>query len=277
MSESEVLQWNLDFPNKGSAKSQSTINSRKDVLSALLSEYDPTLVALQEADNTGIKEVLRKDYQFERSGGIITAYKSNRLYDPSELTKTNNMLLLEFREIDNYERRLLVCNVHLRSRTYSERGEREDIGTKVVREFKSYRSDDYSNEEIILGDFNENPYVKVILKETGFFGRRNLFQVKDKTKRSTPPDRPLYNPTWHIFGKRSGAIGTYYNPGSAIEAPWYLFDQILLSPEIAVCEDDSVQVVSEVQGHDLVGKSPRCKPDRSVGSDHLPVVTKLNL
>jgi hypothetical protein len=86
----------------------------------------------------------------------------------------------------------------------------------------------------------------------------------------------FYNPMWGCFGDRTeGPPGSYYlHASKPLNYYWNLYDQVLLRPglmdllqEVRVLEDDGQ--TSLLTRHGL--------PDGSAGSDHLPVLFRLDL
>jgi len=86
----------------------------------------------------------------------------------------------------------------------------------------------------------------------------------------------FYNPMWAHFGDRGGRVpGTYYyDKAEHVTYFWNMFDQILVRP--ALLEGlgaESVRILTSVRGLSLLGPSGR--PDKTIASDHLPVLVDL--
>ncbi len=130
---------------------------------------------------------------------------------------------------------------------------------------------------ILLGDLNVNPF------EIGMVGTGGLHAVMSRDVASrgsrTVQSREydfFYNPMWARFGdQESGAPGTYYyDKAEHVTYFWNMFDQVLVRPSLLDGLDfESVRILTSVGGVSLLG--PGGKPDRSVGSDHLPVLAEL--
>lgn len=130
---------------------------------------------------------------------------------------------------------------------------------------------------ILLGDLNVNPF------ETGMVGTGGLHAVMSREVASrgsrTVQSREydfFYNPMWAHFGDRQGeAPGTYYyDKAEHVTYFWNMFDQVLVRPSLLDgLGVESVRILTSVRGISLLG--PGGKPDRSVGSDHLPVLAEL--
>ena len=90
--------------------------------------------------------------------------------------------------------------------------------------------------------------------------------------------RFFYNPMWNYLGDVvQTPPGTYYfNSGKNINFYWYMFDQILIRTELLDAFGiESIKIITEVSGSSLLDNSG--KPNIREGSDHLPVILKLDL
>jgi len=127
---------------------------------------------------------------------------------------------------------------------------------------------------IIVGDFNMNPF------EAGFASSAGLNAVMSRqiaareTRKVLGRDyRFFYNPMWNHFGDARGpTAGSYFHDSAQhINYYWHVFDQVLLRPSLAERFDPStVKILTAVGSRPLVGDNGR--PDRSVASDHLPLI-----
>lgn len=130
---------------------------------------------------------------------------------------------------------------------------------------------------ILLGDLNVNPF------ETGMVGTGGLHAVMSREVASRGSrivqSREydfFYNPMWAHFGDRQGeAPGTYYyDKAEHVTYFWNMFDQVLVRPALlGGLGSESVRILTSVGGVSLLG--PGGKPNRLVGSDHLPVLAEL--
>ena len=133
---------------------------------------------------------------------------------------------------------------------------------------------------ILVGDFNMNPF------EAGIAGAGGLHAVMDdriamRRQRTIRGEsfRFFYNPMWSRFGDDSvGPSGSYFYDasGEEINFYWNTFDQVLLSADLLPnFSGDDLEVVTEVGPTALL--DDRGMLNRAVGSDHLPIVFKLDL
>jgi len=90
----------------------------------------------------------------------------------------------------------------------------------------------------------------------------------------TRPYKFFYNPMWSHFGDRAAAAGTYYyESAEPLCYFWNIFDQVLLRPELlGGFTHERLRIVTEIAGVSLLTDG---RPDRTLASDHLPVLLQL--
>ena len=121
--------------------------------------------------------------------------------------------------------------------------------------------------------------------EAGMVGASGLHATMDRTvalrgsRTIRGKDYPFfYNPMWNYFGDENKAVsGThYYERNEHRVYFWNMFDQVLLRPAlIPHLRNPGVRILTEAGGVSLLSGSGR--PNKSVGSDHLPILFSLNL
>lgn len=132
---------------------------------------------------------------------------------------------------------------------------------------------------IIVGDLNVNPFERAVVGAMGLhavmaknIALRNSRRVQNKEYCF------FYNPMWRHFGERAdGPPGSYYY-GSAghVSYFWNIFDQVLIRPELIKCfPDDELRILTSVGTVALLGRSGQ--PNTQLGSDHLPILFKLDI
>jgi hypothetical protein len=87
----------------------------------------------------------------------------------------------------------------------------------------------------------------------------------------------FYNPMWNLLGDESnGPPGTYYYRKAAPKALfWHMFDQVLIRPDLI--DRFSVTELKIIEGDGQTSFIKNGFPDKTVASDHLPIVFRLNL
>lgn len=132
---------------------------------------------------------------------------------------------------------------------------------------------------LLMGDFNMNPF------ETGMIGARGLHatmsrRVAQRNSRVVQSrEYPFfYNPMWGLMGDSTpGPAGTYYYDNSEHTTLfWNMFDQVLLRPKLLSAFDNRSLQILETDG-DTSFLSRHGIPDKTKGSDHLPVLFSLDI
>jgi exonuclease III len=264
------LQWNM-----GVIDSRSDENSERliKVLETMTNEIKPSIVFIQEAA-PGTKEFLasKKFEAFKhKDRGLVTAFSKQDWITGAEDSPKEESRALGIR-IDSISGRLKLAawNIHALSRLHSQ----ED---KIAAECGKFRDTllrlrnihGWSGiEEIIAGDFNLPPYHNKIYSEDGFFANRCLHRAMSLSKKSALDAPVFFNPTWVLLGLVDPPLGSYYKTGQCDE-PWYCFDQILMTPNLA--QPGQVKLVSKTGDTDLCTATQCRIPDKKKGSDHLPM------
>ncbi len=121
--------------------------------------------------------------------------------------------------------------------------------------------------------------------ESGVVGAAGLHavmtkQIASKGRRTVSGKQYpfFYNPMWSCFGDRTaGPPGTYYyDRAEHVCYFWNVFDQVLLRPELLDrFPSEELRILTEDGDRSLLSASGL--PDKAAGSDHLPVLFKLDL
>lgn len=132
---------------------------------------------------------------------------------------------------------------------------------------------------VLVGDLNANPFDPGVASARGLHGVMSRVIAGRDTRRVSHRDYPMFfNPMWGFFGDDEWrAAGTYYREGSGghLVYYWHMYDQVLIRPALLPgYQPDSVQIITNVGGTRLTRSDWR--PDRDVGSDHLPVRVQLD-
>jgi hypothetical protein len=129
---------------------------------------------------------------------------------------------------------------------------------------------------VLIGDFNANPFEPGIVGAPGIHGVMTTGLANRESRKVSGRDFPFfYNPMWGLFGDRTpGPPGThYYGSGKPVNYFWNMYDQVLVRPSL-------VSALSEVRILDSDGTQSLLTrtglPDTASGSDHLPVLLRLD-
>jgi len=135
------------------------------------------------------------------------------------------------------------------------------------------------NRTVLVGDLNMSPFEKGVI---GAFGLHAVMSriVAGKRKRIVQKTESqfFYNPMWRLFGNSAyGPLGTYYRHSSKPnEYFWYIFDQVLIRPDLLDRFDDEDLELLTSDGTTSFISSDGI-PDANIASDHLPILFKLML
>jgi exonuclease III len=128
---------------------------------------------------------------------------------------------------------------------------------------------------VVVGDLNMNPFEEGVISADGLHGMMTVQLAATGSRVIEGQEHTtFYNPMWGLFGDRTpGPPGTYYRSAAdAVNYFWNTFDQVLVGPELA----DRLKTVSVLE-HDGTSslRTANGLPDRSEGSDHLPLLFRL--
>lgn len=270
----KLLQWNLRGA-KGNTP-LSVQQSRLQVLDDLLQLHTPSLVLVQEALQRVDKILQVRGYSIQHShtANLITAFRTDLWVASVPLPVLDHkhfMLTLLDSALNSIK--LAIWNVHLVSR-YRKQDKSianmlyEQLYLQNVRLWRE-RPQYAGRLEILSGDFNLSPYVEEFWR---IRANRSLHWLRLR-RRSATLEPELYNTSWPLLTGTRGPAGTYYFDDEH-DKPWYVYDQTLVSPELA--SNAEAEVVLEVRGRRLYrGKYFKLAED--VGSDHYPVIVPLSL
>ena len=270
-----LLQWNMGVFSEG--EDEEAERRRSGLLQTMLREHRPDLVVLQEAPRVPATAVLR-DGGYSVAAPrqrLVTAWRSDVWSDsdgrqPIAYTRASAVVL----EPVAGGRRLLLCNVHFPSRVGagSDKKTGQSLGD-LVAEIQQFRMDLSAGDvsEIVAGDFNLEPHEDRLQDENGFYASRGLLYVgaRERKRPAGERKRPLYNPSWQLYGALTEPHGTVYNTTSFGE-PWAVFDQALFSADL-LQGPIQAHLVTKTAGQSLLSAKVS-QPNRGVGSDHLPIV-----
>lgn len=278
-----LLQWNMGVFDEGASAGVGL--GRVDLLGELVVSRRPDVIAIQEAPRDHVARLLRGlGYEIDAPRHrLLTAWHTRQwtatVQQPFAYERVS-ALVLQRLDDDGGGPLVLVCNVHAPSRLHKSPEQIEEKLGDLVREIQSYRSDPDTGTfaEVIVGDFNLEPHRPLLQSENGLFGCRSHRHVAGQERARHrnglfhERTRALYNPSWQLSGGVEEPLGTYYYTGD-VGSPWFVFDQALFSTDL-VAGPVAAEVVAEVGGRDLLTSRVR-KPNSGVGSDHLPVVWRL--
>ena len=133
---------------------------------------------------------------------------------------------------------------------------------------------------VLVGDLNMNPYEDGIVSAKGLHAvmTRERAQQGRRTVRYNLSNAYFYNPMWRHFGEQpSGHAGTYFFRSPRERADfWNVYDQVLLRPELLpYFRDEDLKILHCAGTKSLL--DPNGVIDRTVASDHLPILFRLSI
>ena len=176
---------------------------------------------------------------------------------------------------------LLLAVVHLRSKLHQ-----TDVATnqtlavsELARDLARMEQKVGHRRSLLVGDLNMNPFEPGLVAGAclnATMDRRIAAKGERSIDQKTYPF--FYNPMWSLLGDYSpGPPGTYYHRGESGQVTyfWHMFDQVLVRPELLPMFDNASLRVIDADGIvSLLTKNGT--PDIHVGSDHLPILFRLN-
>lgn len=263
--------WNVNGNVPPSRIAAFAHESDADIL--ILAESTGSLQAILKELNRDVDRLYFPDIGESDRLVILTRFEP----DPSVLVRDTFGV-----SIRNYRTPLsdsfLVVAVHLRSKLWAKTEDQILAAPRVARVIREAEENTGHARTIVIGDLNMNPF------EAGVVGSEGLHGIMDRRIASTfsrevqgETYRYFYNPMWGMFGDAGESPpGTYfYNSSSEVNYFWNMFDQVLVRPTLLdFLAKDGVKIVTEIQGETLLTNLGR--PNKSSGSDHLPVVCRLS-
>lgn len=173
-------------------------------------------------------------------------------------------------------RSLLIAAAHLPSKMHFSDESQVFESVQLARMIEEVEASEGHLRTMLLGDLNMNPF------EAGMVGARGglhavmsrRIAARDTRTVQNEKYRFFYNPMWNHLGDRTDVGGTfYYESSEAVCYFWNMYDQVLLRPDLlAGFVPEQVRILTEVGGVSLLEGG---RPDKTVASDHLPVVVEL--
>lgn len=262
----KVLFWNTNN-NEGEI-----INI---VLNELIVEYEIALVILAEYKANTIellgslnkKGIAMRPYPTSGCERITVIGKKMDI-EPGSHTDYASFQIVNKKDI--------YCCVHLPSRIYNNSlGMREIVIDEIIQNIQSIEKELGSNNTIVVGDFNSNPFDSECIKANSFHGIP-IFDDASREKRTIANNefKMFYNPMWSFFGDKQKPYGTYYYSGNEISnIYWHIYDQVIIRPSLKKRFNTSnLRIITNTGLHRLLDSAEH--PDKHI-SDHLPLLFEI--
>ncbi|MTI89034.1 MAG: hypothetical protein FH748_13840 [Balneolaceae bacterium] len=197
---------------------------------------------------------------------------------------TNNNFRVNFEESKKYylitslvfnSIKIIICSVHFLAKN-KDPDVQKRIVEKTINEINESLNSYDSNNKIIIGDFNIEPFDDSMLNIYNFNSVSSIEHRSKLYKTYQDVDYDIYyNPFFSYHGDLSaGPPGTYFYEKETQTQPWYIFDQALINSKfLNNIDTKECNVLEKLNGIGLTKKSGRPKTDYS---DHLPIKIKIN-
>lgn len=170
----------------------------------------------------------------------------------------------------------ILCCVHLNSKIYSAHEDHREIFIEqILKDVQDVENELKTENTIIVGDFNVNPYDSSLINARYFHGIPIYAEAKKKLRVIAGREYHMfYNPMWNLLGDSQEPYGTYYYSGNDTENTfWNIYDQVIIRPvlrERFVIE--SLKIIKETKTRFLLNNSGH--PNKKI-SDHLPIMFEI--
>lgn len=234
-------------------------------------DYDMIILAEYEDDiNDLLKKMQKSKITMYK---IMTNCKRIKILSKSKPNNIKHCNETEYYTIKilevNKKEKQIIGAVHLPSKLYAKDEDRRMEISELVNDIEKLEYKYATNNTIIVGDFNADPFDGCMIKVTGLHSVSSK-DVALKLKRVVKKREytMFYNPMWNKFGDYEGVAGTYYySGGTAEEIFWHIFDQVIIRPQlISRFEEGKLNIITKI-GDDILLKKDR----KIMISDHLPI------
>lgn len=183
---------------------------------------------------------------------------------------------LAFRAVRPPLPELVVFACHLPSKQWTDEPDRMLTFNTLAADVRQVERREGHGRTVVVGDLNVNPFEVPVVWAGGLHGLMTRDLARREARDVRGREYPLfYNPMWGVFGDRTaGPGGTYYRSAAAsVNSFWNACDQVLLRP--AVMDQLGGLRVLDSDGSDTL-LTPDGRPDATNGSDHLPLLFRLD-
>lgn len=174
---------------------------------------------------------------------------------------------------------LLLVVAHLPSKRFQSPDDQLQHAVLAARDIEAAEARIGHSRTILCGDLNMDPFQAGVVGAAAFHGvMSRRIALKEHRTVDGKVRQFFYNPMWSFFGDHPDAPpGTYHYAGSTYTSSfWHMFDQVLLRPSLLprFLTGDTA-ILTSVGQTSLLTESG--VPDIRIGSDHLPLLFRLDL
>lgn len=282
----KILVWNMNGFSK-KCDDDGVKARRVLLLEELIREHTPSIFALQEPVVdllTRISSSIRSEYAIDALGTrrLVSGFlKSDwdRIEQPYQQKHAVMVTLKHTRVPDMITQ---FWNVHLAPRdgTDKQAGSVAMLCDALKNHRLKAKVNGKKHSEIVAGDFNLNPFDTLMTDKDRLNANQSAAFVRGGRTMESHENYRMFNPTWQVLGRIKPPLGTFYaDDKHYVGGPWYVFDQVLLSPEHYV-QDHRAQarLITKVGTTSLYGeRAPTRRPNENIGSDHFPLRVRFQI
>ena len=246
-------------------------------------EHNIDVLILTEYSNVDIQYIQRKLNIEGKSFIVEQIDKNSRIL----LMRNSNVNLKVINEGKQYysifkliagNQTILIFAVHFPSLTNLERNDIDMFSSQIAREFEQFEEKYETEDSLIVGDFNMNPFDPGMVSSFSFNAVMCPEIAKKKDRTFLFNERKFYyNPMWHVMGNESYINkGTYFYAQSAKSYYWYTYDQVLIRPGlIKQFSMPELEALNCINDNNLLTKKGITNSEQF--SDHLPLKFEIKM
>ncbi|CBK75291.1 Endonuclease/Exonuclease/phosphatase family [Butyrivibrio fibrisolvens 16/4] len=174
--------------------------------------------------------------------------------------------------VDTNVNKYIVAALHLEDRRNYKTAERIHTIQTIVPDIEKNELCNDSDNTIVIGDFNANPYDEEMLSKFGFNAVlfKSLIINEEYTNPNSNRIRRFYNPILHYLSEETEMYGSFYTEQNYMTSYWHCLDQVLVRRKLAN-NIAGLQYLKSINNIDLIkGK----RPNNDI-SDHLPLLVNI--
>lgn len=174
---------------------------------------------------------------------------------------------------------LLLVALHLISKLHTDGSEMEQamLATRLRPLIGAAEQLVGHQRTVLMGDLNMDLTEPGVTSSETLHATTNRWLAERGLRKVYGEERPVfYNPLPHVLAPAGpGPAGTYYHRAGGTSPPrWRTFDQVLIRPDLLPnFSYENVAVLITAGKTSLLDKAGR--PNRQLGSDHLPLLLKI--
>ena len=176
-------------------------------------------------------------------------------------------------EVEFHEEKYAVAGIHLQDRRSADESIRLETIRRLKADIHKLEVNIRTNNTIIIGDFNSNPYDRELLQMDAFDAvlfKKIINHAETHTVNGIKRRR-FYNPVLHFICEDTENYGSFYYDNGSYSPIWHCLDQILLSKTLSSRIND-MKYLKSIGRTSLMNT---VKPKASI-SDHLPLYVRIN-